>query len=96
MCARTGLWEPWVSNHPGPPGPHAVSASAKSQRCGRPLSQKEPGYLFRYAHPAVRWRGRDMPQLGLNAVFTWRISTNDGHSKVVRVAPMILRFEVVE
>ena len=20
MCARTGLWEPWVSNHPGPPG----------------------------------------------------------------------------
>ena len=21
MCARTGLWEPWVSDHPGPPGP---------------------------------------------------------------------------
>jgi len=21
MRARTGLWEPWVSNHPGPPGP---------------------------------------------------------------------------
>ncbi len=20
MSARTGLWEPWVSNHPGPPG----------------------------------------------------------------------------
>ena len=24
MRARTGLWEPWVSNHPGPPGPNAV------------------------------------------------------------------------
>ena len=23
MRARTGLWEPWVSNHPGPPGPPA-------------------------------------------------------------------------
>ena len=21
MRARTGQWEPWVSNHPGPPGP---------------------------------------------------------------------------
>jgi hypothetical protein len=21
MSARTGLWEAWVSNHPGPPGP---------------------------------------------------------------------------
>ena len=21
MCARPDLWEPWVSNHPGPPGP---------------------------------------------------------------------------
>ena len=63
--------------------PHAVSATAKSQRCGRPLSQKEPGYLFRYAHPAVRWRGRDMPQLNPNAVFTWYISTYDGlqHSR---------------
>ena len=20
MCARPDLWEPWVSNHPGPPG----------------------------------------------------------------------------
>ena len=25
MWARTGLWEPWVSNHPGPPGPTQVS-----------------------------------------------------------------------
>ena len=24
MRARTGLWEPWVSNHPGPPGPPSV------------------------------------------------------------------------
>ena len=23
MCARPDLWEPWVSNHPGPPGPPA-------------------------------------------------------------------------
>jgi hypothetical protein len=23
MRARTGLWEPWVSNHPGPPSPNA-------------------------------------------------------------------------
>ena len=23
MSARTDLWEPWVSNHPGPPGPLA-------------------------------------------------------------------------
>jgi len=21
MCARPDLWEPWVRNHPGPPGP---------------------------------------------------------------------------
>ena len=21
MCARPGLWEPWVGNCPGPPGP---------------------------------------------------------------------------
>ena len=32
MCARTGLWEPWVSNHPGPPGPNARSKSSSAQR----------------------------------------------------------------
>ena len=24
MRARTGLWEPWVGNDPGPPGPKAL------------------------------------------------------------------------
>ena len=33
MSARTGLREPWVSNHPGPPGPLARKSSAKSHRC---------------------------------------------------------------
>jgi len=32
MCARPGLWEPWVSNHPGPPGPLRVCVGANSQR----------------------------------------------------------------
>jgi len=34
MCARTDLWEPWVSNHPGPPGPGAFHAT----KSGPPLS----------------------------------------------------------
>ena len=28
MCARTGLWEPWVSNHPRPPGPLEIRLKA--------------------------------------------------------------------
>jgi hypothetical protein len=27
MRARTGLWEPWVGNDPGPPGPKPVNGS---------------------------------------------------------------------
>ncbi len=56
-----------------------LSRSGEGDRCAK----RNTAYLFRYAHPAVRWRGRDMPQLNPNAVFTWRISTNDGlqHSR---------------
>jgi hypothetical protein len=32
MCARPDLWEPWVSNHPGPPGPNAVAESSNLHR----------------------------------------------------------------
>jgi len=32
MRARTGLWEPWVSNHPGRPGPPARRNLAQAQR----------------------------------------------------------------
>ena len=32
MCARPDLWEPWVSNHPGPPGANAIAESANSLR----------------------------------------------------------------
>jgi len=31
MWARTGLWEPWEGNDPGPPGPYAVVADADSR-----------------------------------------------------------------
>ena len=31
MCARPGLREPWVSNHPGPPGPTRVRRIATTQ-----------------------------------------------------------------
>ena len=31
MPARTGLWEPWVSNHPGPPGPRGNPNNTPSQ-----------------------------------------------------------------
>ena len=33
MCARPDLWEPWVSNHPRPPGPLQIAVRANSQRC---------------------------------------------------------------
>ena len=36
MCARTGLWEPWVSNHPRPPGPALRSEIASIQSSGNP------------------------------------------------------------
>ena len=32
MCARTGLWEPWVSDHPGPPGLQRRRLEANSHR----------------------------------------------------------------
>ena len=34
MRARPDLWEPWVSNHPGPPGPNAVRRLPKVRRPG--------------------------------------------------------------
>ena len=33
MCARPDLWEPWVSNHPGPPGLQRRSVVANLHRC---------------------------------------------------------------
>ena len=32
MWARTGLWEPWVRNHPGPPGPPSARRCSPPQR----------------------------------------------------------------
>ena len=32
MCARPDLWEPWVSNHPGPPGPARLRIPANCRR----------------------------------------------------------------
>ena len=40
MRARTGLWEPWGGNAPGPPGPHARTVgchAARSVGAGGPL-----------------------------------------------------------
>jgi hypothetical protein len=36
MCARPDLWEPWVSNRPGPPGPLQDHFTANSQRWNPP------------------------------------------------------------
>ena len=35
MSARTGLREPWVSNHPGPPDPSIRSFLFNSRECPR-------------------------------------------------------------
>jgi len=36
MRARTGLWEPWVKNHPGQPGLQRVRAEPNSLRSSSP------------------------------------------------------------
>ncbi len=41
MRARTGLWEPWVSNHPGPPGPqHSNLCSDDGKRSQMPRREE--------------------------------------------------------
>jgi hypothetical protein len=36
MRARPDLWEPWVSNHPGPPGPPLVNCLRFPQQARTP------------------------------------------------------------
>ena len=47
MPARTGLWEPWVSNHPGPPGLRSVAWSVNSPRCTRPTHFRPEATMLR-------------------------------------------------
>ena len=59
MCARPDLWEAWVSNHPGPPGPMQVNGISPGtaacatepiwtaqERLARPLSVNLAGQLL--------------------------------------------------
>jgi hypothetical protein len=57
MCARPDLWEPWVSNHPGPPGPRRVRKGANSRRCGRRSLTDAPNKGAQRAPVALRYDG---------------------------------------
>jgi hypothetical protein len=54
--ARTGLWEPWVGNRPGPPGPRRVGCSNRS--CP-PRAAEEARRVAGDSHSRCKWcRGR--------------------------------------
>ncbi len=51
MSARTGLWEAWVSNHPGPPGHLYLATCSFYTRTVRPVRATQSVKLARVFAP---------------------------------------------